>query len=148
MTNRLLNDNVTTQVKEIFDQLQEPVEVLFFGSQVNCDYCNDTLQLVTEVVETNDKLSLNVYDIDLHAELARQYKVDKTPGMVIVGRDCDQILDYGIRYFGIPAGHEFSSLIHTMLLVSNRDSGLSAEAREYLSNLGKPVHLQVFVTPT
>jgi glutaredoxin-like protein len=148
MANRLLNEDITRQVSEFFQQLQEPVQVLFFGSKNNCDYCEDTRQLIEEVVGTSDKLGLSVYDIDQDAGLAQQYKVDKTPGMVIAGRDGDQILDYGIRYSGIPSGHEFSSLINTLVVVSNRDSGLDQQTRDFLSKLDKPVHLQVFVTPT
>jgi alkyl hydroperoxide reductase subunit AhpF len=68
--------------------------------------------------------------------------------MVIAGRDGEQILDYGIRYSGIPAGHEFSSLLNTLLLVSGRDSGLDSKTRQVLATLDKPIHLQVFVTPT
>jgi len=148
MVNRLLNEDITRQVSEFFQQLQEPVQVLFFGSKNNCDYCEDTRQLIEEVVGTSDKLGLSVYDIDQDAGLAQQYKVDKTPGMVIAGRDGDQILDYGIRYSGIPSGHEFSSLINTLVVVSNWDSGLDQQTRDFLSKLDKPVHLQVFVTPT
>jgi alkyl hydroperoxide reductase subunit AhpF len=33
-------------------------------------------------------------------------------------------------------------------MVSRRDSGLDAKTREFLKNLDKPLHLQVFVTPT
>lgn len=148
MPTKLLNDDILGQVREVFDELQQPVEVLFFGSQSDCMYCDDALQLVSEVVELSDKLGLSVYDLDNDAAVAKQYKVDKAPGIVIAGRDGDQILDFGIRYAGIPSGHEFSSLIHDFVLVSGRDSGLSEKTRNYLKNLDKPVHLQVFVTPT
>jgi len=148
MTERLLNDDITRQVTEFFQQLQEPVEVLYFGRKGDCDYCDDTRLLLEEVVETSDKLALSTYDIDADAGLAEQYRVDKVPGIVIAGRDGEQILDYGIRYSGIPAGSEFSSLINTMVLVSSRDSGLDPQTRQVLAGLKKPVHLQVFVTPT
>ena len=148
MTERLLNDDITRQVTEFFQQLQEPVEVLYFGRKDDCDYCDDTRLLLEEVVETSDKLALSTYDIDADAGLAEQYRVDKVPGIVIAGRDGEQILDYGIRYSGIPAGSEFSSLINTMVLVSSRDSGLDPQTRQVLAGLKKPVHLQVFVTPT
>jgi glutaredoxin-like protein len=145
---RLLNDDITTQVRNVFEQLKEPVEVLFFGKQTDCDYCDDTIKLVEEVAALSDKLSLSIYDIVEDAGIASEYKVDKAPGLVLVGRDGDQLLDYGIRFAGIPSGHEFSSLINDLILVSGRDSGLSQETRTILKNLNKPVLLQVFVTPT
>lgn len=148
MTERLLNDDITRQVTEFFQQMQEPVEVLYFGRKDDCDYCDDTRQLLEELVDTSDKLTFGAYDLDEHAGLAEQYRVDKVPGIVIAGRDGDQILDYGIRYSGIPAGSEFSSLINTIVLVSSRDSGLDPQTRQALAGLKKAVHLQVFVTPT
>ena len=148
MTDKLLNDDITNQVTEFFQQLQEPVEVLYFGRKDDCDYCDDTLRLLEELVETSDKLALSAYDLNDDAGLAEQYRVDKVPGIVIAGRDGDQILDYGIRYAGIPAGHEFSSLVHDLILVSGRDSGLDDRTRQFLAGLKEPVLLQVFVTPT
>jgi len=148
MQTRLLNDAIIEQVREVFDQLQEPVEVLFFGQEAGCEYCEDTLQLVQEIVALSDKLGVRVYDLDRDASIAQQYKVDKAPGIVIAGRDGDQVQDYGIRYAGIPAGHEFSSLVHDLILVSGRDSGLDAKTRQFLAGLKEPILLQVFVTPT
>lgn len=148
MTTKLLDENVTNQVRDVFTQLQQPVEVLFFGREADCNYCDDTRQLVEEVVELSDKLSIQVYDIEADASIAAQYKVDKAPGLVIAGRDGEQILDYGVRFAGIPSGHEFSSLIHDFVLVSSRDSGLDDATRKYLEGLSEPVLLQVFVTPT
>jgi len=148
MATNLLNESIAQQVQEVFEQLQEPVQVLFFGKKDGCDYCEDTLQLIEEVVSLSDKLELSVYDLELDADLARRYNVDKAPGLVLAGRDGDQIIDFGVRYAGIPAGHEFSSLIHDLVLVSGRDSGLSQMTRGFLSGLTSPVRLQVFVTPT
>jgi len=148
MQSKLLNDTIASQVQDLFNQLQEPVEVLFFGQEAGCDYCDDTLQLLQEVTSLSDQLGLTSYDMDRDAAIAQQYRIDKAPGIVIAGRDGDQILDYGIRFAGIPAGHEFNSLVHDILLVSSRESGLDEKTREYLAGLDKPVLLQVFVTPT
>ena len=148
MTTKLLNDEVAGQVREVFQSLGEPVEVFFFGAKENCAYCEDTLQLVKEIVELSDLLGMQIYDLEDDAEIAGQYNVDKAPGLVLLGRDGEQLLDYGIRYAGIPSGHEFSSLINDLVLVSGRDSGLDQETRQFLAGLNEPVLLQVYVTPT
>jgi glutaredoxin-like protein len=144
----LLNEDIKQQVSQFFEQMQEPVQVIFFEKKSDCEYCAETRQMVEEVTVLSDKISLAVYDIEVDQAIAGQYKVDKAPGIVIAGLDGDQILDYGIRFAGIPSGHEFSSLIHDMILVSGRDSGLSSQTKEILKGLDQPVHLQVFVTPT
>lgn len=145
---KILNQQITGQIAETFSQLKEPVQILFFGSKNNCDYCNETLQLLEEVAALDPKLNISVYDLDRNADIARQFNVDKVPAIVIAAQDGGQVTDLGIQYSGIPAGHEFGTLINDILLVSGRDSGLSPEAREYLKNLDKPLLLQVFVTPT
>jgi len=146
---KLLDENIQQQVKEVFQDLHEPVTVVFFGSQQqNCDYCGQTLDLLKEIVSLSDRLSLETYDLEENADLATQYHIDKVPGFALVGKQGEQIVDYGIRYAGIPAGHEFSSLVHDLVLVSKQDSGLSPATREFLHTLDRPVHLQVFVTPT
>lgn len=148
MTEKLLGEEVVAQVKEVFDGLGEPVQVLFFGQKDDCEYCDDTLQLVQELVDLSEKLDLTIYDLDENKAVAEKYNVDKAPGLVLAAVDDGRIVDYGLRYAGIPSGHEFSSLIHDLTLVSGRDSGLSEETRQYLAGLTEPLLLQVFVTPT
>lgn len=144
---KLLNEQIVGQIQEVFDGLKEPVQLLFFGSET-CDYCAETRQLVDEVAAIHDKVHVDFHDIQADAALAARFNVDKTPAIVIAAREGDQVVDYGIQYSGIPSGHEFSTLINDILLVSGRDSGLDEETRAYLKALDKPLHMQVFVTPT
>ncbi len=144
----LLDDKVRVQIREIFQQLEEPVELLYFGSQEACEYCEDTRQLAEELAGLSDLINLRVYDLEQDAERAQEFQVDKVPGLVLAGRENGEVRDYGIRYAGIPSGHEFSSLVHDLVMVSGRDSRLSEQTRASLQELSEPVHLQVFVTPT
>lgn len=147
MTN-LLNDEVRNQVSEAFNELRSPVQILFFGSKEQCEYCDDTLKLVEEVASLSDKLSVQAFDMEADPQVADNYNVSLTPGLVIAAESDDGSVDYGVRYAGIPSGHEFSSLIQDLLLVSGRDSGLNEQTRDFLAKLKEPVYLQVFVTPT
>jgi glutaredoxin-like protein len=144
----LLNDDIKQQVSEVFDQLKEPVQILFFGSTENCEYCAETRQLAEEVAALSDKISVEIHDLQADAEIARQYGVDKAPALVLAARDGETLTDMGISFSGIPAGHEFTSLIQSLLIVSRRDSGLSETSRAFLKDLDRPLRLQVFVTPS
>jgi glutaredoxin-like protein len=146
----MLDDKVRGQIGEVFASLAHPVEILFFGSEdkSSCQYCAETKQLLDEVASLSDLITLSSFDNDQDSGTAAEYKIDGVPAFVLVGRDGDQRLDYGIRFKGIPAGHEFTSLINDLVLVSQRASNLSEETRAFLASLEKPVHLQVFVTPT
>ena len=146
---QLLNDDIIKQIREVFDDsLKNPVHLMFFGKEDNCDYCDDARQLVEEVTAISALLSVEIYDVDADADLAEKYNVDKAPGLVIAAKKGDQITDFGVRLAGIPSGHEFTSLIQDIVLVSNRDSGLNPQTRKFLRELDKPILLQVHVTPT
>ncbi len=145
---KVLDDQIVKQINEVFAGMQEPVQVLFFGSKANCDYCNETQQLLEEVAALSDKLELSVYDVQEHQDIASQFNVTNAPGIVIAAKDRTEVKNLGIQFSGIPSGHEFSTLINDILIVSKRESGLDAKTREFLKNLNQPLHLQVFVTPT
>lgn len=145
---KVLNDQIVKQINEAFAEMKEPVQVLYFGSQDACDYCAETKQLLEEVTATSDKIELSVYDIQENQDVARKFNVTNAPGIVIAAKNGSDVTDLGVQYSGIPSGHEFSTLINDILIVSKRDSGLNEKTREFLKNLDKPLHLQVFVTPS
>lgn len=145
---KLLNADVVKQIEEAFAPMKEAVQLLYFAKKDNCDYCADTQQLLEELAPISDKLGLDIYDLEADADVAEKFNVDKAPGIVIAAKDGETVSDFGIRYAGIPSGHEFTSLIQDILLVSGRDSGLSQATRDFLKELTEPVLLQVFVTPT
>jgi glutaredoxin-like protein len=145
----LLNEDIRGQVREAFAEMQNPVQIVFFDSSDNCEYCQDTRQLLEEVVALSDKVGLSTYNLETDAAVASQYRVDKAPAFVVAVANPDgKFTDTGIQYSGIPSGHEFSTLIQDILLVSSRDSGLKEATRAFLKAVKNPIHLQVFVTPT
>ena len=145
---KLLNEEVSKQVGKVFASMAHPIQILFFGGEEDCEYCAETSQLLEEVAALSGKINLVQYDIHQDSELYKKYGVDKTPMTIIAALDGSEITDYGIRLAGLPAGHEFGSLIQDILLVSSRQSGLSDKTRRFLQTLTQPLTLQVFVTPT
>lgn len=143
-----LDNGLKKQVHQVFEDLKEPVTILFFGGAEQCEYCEETIQLLTEVTALSDLLSLEVHDLVEESELASRYHIDKAPGFVIAGNRGEEIIDFGIRYYGVPAGSEFGALISDLLTVSKRESGLSEQTLAFLAGLKEPVHLMVFSTPT
>lgn len=145
---KLLDDGIVSQIRDVFQKMQHPVELILFVSQERCDYCAETRQLLEELAPLSNLLYLKVYDLQADADVAAKFGVSDAPAILIAAREGEQVTDLGVRYLGIPSGHEFSTLIQDILLVSGRDSGLAPETRAYLKGLTSPLLLQVFVTPT
>ncbi len=143
----LINEQIAQQVKEVFKELEHPVEIILFTLQghQSSEYIQ---QLLDEICALSDLLHLDIHDFDGDRELAAKYHLDKAPGFVLAGRDGTDILDFGIRFAGLPAQFEFSSLIYGIMTVSKRDSMLKPETRKSLAEIKNLIHLMVFVTPT
>lgn len=126
-----------------FQALVQPVKLVLFVEELDCQYCRETRELLEEIASLSDKLTVETYNRHADAEQASQFKIDKTPAIAVTNGK-----DYGIRYFGIPSGYEFGSLIDDIIDVSKGESGLSAMTKEALAKVTVPIHFQVFVTPT
>ena len=147
----LLNADIQSQIKTVFAELKEPVDLVLYTqggeATLECDYCSETRSLLEELAELSDKLTLHIRDLVADGELARGHQVDKIPA-VVIARGGAEPKDYGIRLYGIPSGYEFGSLIESIKLVSEGESGLSAATKQQVAKLTKPVTVQVFITPT
>ena len=139
----LIGDEDLQGIRQRLAPMVNPVRLVHFTQELNLEYGREAQQLLKELAGVSEKLSLEVYNYLLDKEKVAEYRVDKVPATVI--RDGK---DYGLRYFGIPAGYEFSCLLDAILAVSKGDSGLLPASRNQLAQLGGSVHLEVFVTPT
>jgi glutaredoxin-like protein len=130
-------------VQNLFENIQDNVKLIMFTQELECMYCRETRQILEEVAGLSDKIDLTIYNFQVDKEMADKYNIDKIPATIVEGKK-----DYGIRYYGIPSGYEFSSLLEDIVDVSRNDSGFSPESKAMLGKIDSPVHLQVFVTPT
>lgn len=139
----LLDDSVRDEVTKRFAELTKPVKIINFTQTIECNYCGETRQIMEELAALSDKISLEVYNFVEDKNKARAYGIDKIPATIIQGEK-----DAGIRFYGIPSGYEFVTLLDDIAMVSKGESGLSEASKEQLATLMSPIHIQVFITPT
>lgn len=139
----ILSEDLRNKLQKEFEALPGKVKLVVFTQEFECAHCRENTSLAREVVSLSDKLDIEVYNFALDKEVVERYKVDKIPAIVVEGEK-----DYGVRFYGIPAGYEFTSLLQAIKAVSAGESGLAPKTREALAGLKEPLHLQVFVTPT
>jgi glutaredoxin-like protein len=129
--------------KEFSEKLVNDVRLVVFTQETPCLFCRETVEVATEIAQISPKIKLEVYDFVKDQMKAKEFRIDKIPAVAIIGSK-----DYGIRFYGIPSGYEFTSLIGAIVDVSKGDSGLTPKSRDLLKNIDQSVHIQVFVTPT
>jgi glutaredoxin-like protein len=138
-----LKDSDRQAIKEKLRAMHSNITLSYFTQEIECDFCRETHTLLEELSSIEDKLKLQVFDFKKNQAEVEKYKIDKIPATVVANGN-----DYGIRFYGIPAGYEFSSLLEAIVMVSRGESDLLPESKKLLKEIRTRVHLQVFVTPT
>jgi glutaredoxin-like protein len=133
---------------EFENSLENPVKLVMFTQTIECQFCAETRQIVEEIASLSDKVTAEIYNLVTDKATADLYGVDKIPAIAVLRVEEGGDKDYGLRFFGIPSGYEFTSVIEDILDVSKGDSGLQPKSKEAIAAITEPAHLQVFVTPT
>jgi len=152
----LLNDSDREVLQKELAVMTNPVKLVLFTQALECEGCPITQEILEEVMGLTDKIQLEVCNYAIDKDQVEKYKIARVPATAIVrvetvereGASEKIERDYGIRFYGVPSGYEFASLIGDILDVSSSESGLSAETKAALAELTEPLHLQVFTTPT
>jgi len=140
----LLSAQNITQIQELFQGLRNPVKLVVFSqSLAAADLCAENEALVREVAATSEMISVEVLNLAIDRERADAYGVNQVPAIVVEGSR-----DYGLRFYGVPTGYEFSNLIDAIILASTGEPTLSDETKAALGGLARDVEIKVFSTPT
>jgi glutaredoxin-like protein len=152
----MLNEEVRDFTRKKFaEELVNPVELIFFMEEksplivpgqpasTDCQYCPEIKQLLEELSSLSDRIKLTVYDFKKEAARAAEYRLPRIPAIIIKTET-----DTGIRFYGIPSGYEYMSLLEAIVDASRGETELSPATKEALKKLKKEVDIQVFVTPT
>jgi glutaredoxin-like protein len=139
----MLDDKVKQEVKKILENMVKPITVKLFTQEMECGYCKETHDLLIDVASLNAKISLQIHDFAKDTEAVAKYGIEQIPAIVV-----EDEKDRNIKFYGIPAGYEFSSLLNALLMVSTGVLKLTAETKAWLDYNKQPINLQVFVTPT
>lgn len=130
-------------LRKRFESLKKPIRLINFTQEIECRHCRDTRMLLQEVADISDKIAIEVYNFQLDKEISDQFAIDKIPASVVMADE-----DVGIRFYGIPSGYEFASLLEAIEIVSSDRSPLKGDTLDRIKKINKDVHIQIFVTPT
>ncbi len=147
----LLREQDAIAVRARLSEVAGPVRLVFFteGSSGliipgrECRYCREAQRLLEDVASCSDQVTLEVHDRLRDPDAFTAYGIGRVPALVVTGA-----VDYGVRYYGLPAGYELATVLDMIVDVSRGSAGLAAETAAALAALPADVHLQVFVTPT
>ena len=125
--------------------LQHAVRLALYTRAADCDTCADTRAIVDEVAGLSPFISVERHDLDAATP---PVGVGHAPAILVLREEGGAFVDHGVRLVGAPIEHELTSLADAILAVGTGDAGLSPQGQARLAALDRPVHIQVFSTPT
>ncbi|HEP8047531.1 TPA: thioredoxin family protein, partial [Pseudomonas aeruginosa] len=114
----MLDANLKTQLKAYLEKVSQPFEIV--ASLDDSDKSRELLGLLQDIVGLTDKITLKTDGSDARKP---SFSLNR-PGA-----------DIGLRFAGIPMGHEFTSLVLALLQVGGHPSKLDADVIEQVKGI-------------
>jgi alkyl hydroperoxide reductase subunit AhpF len=144
------DEEVAGEIKERFAEMVHPVKLVVFSQALEHPESEEVRRLVEELGTLDPRLIVESKNFVIDEADAKALGIHHIPAIAILraGAEGAPDHDYGVRFFGLPMQYDFGVLIDGIVDVSKGESGLDPATVETLQALTRPVHLQVFSTPT
>jgi glutaredoxin-like protein len=140
---KLLNEELQNQIREFLNNMKDEVTFIFFASEKNCETCEQTKMLLSEISELTEKITFVEKSLENDKADAKKYDITLAPSFVILDHEGKY---KGVKFNGIPAGHEINSFLSAVIDMSGVEFGFEPEIIERIKKIDKPVNIKVFVT--
>ena len=139
----LLNADLQNQIREFLAPMKEKVTIVLFTQKSPCETCTETRQLLKEVSSLNEKITFVEKDLYEDIRDTDLYGITLTPSFVMLDSEGKY---RGVKFNGIPAGHEINSFLSAIIDMSGVDFGFDQNVINRIKKIDKKVNIKVFVT--
>ena len=137
-----MGKDLLEETKRELKNMRKNVNILLFKSGED-EYSKDGEEILNTLAMNIKKINVKIYD--QNNEMAKNFNLKKYPALVFLDEDGN---DLNIRFYGIPYGYEYTTLIETIKMISTGDTSLSKEILDKVKKIENEVIIKVFVTPT
>ncbi len=124
----MLDDNLKAQLKSYLERLQRPVELV--ATLDDSATSHELKELLQDIASVSDKVTVVENN---NADARKPSFLITNPGQ-----------DTGLRFAGVPLGHEFTSLVLALLQVGGHPSKEAADLLEQVRNLDGDFHFETY----
>ena len=89
--------------KTFSEQMKDEVRALIFTQETGRHFRKEARQ-IEAVASNSDKIKVEKCDFVKDKEKVEEYQIKRIPAIAFAGK-----VNYGIRFYGIPSGYEFSA---------------------------------------
>ncbi len=137
----IFNKEVLSQLKQGLNKIKNPITIITFVESGK-PLCDEVVTMMMQLAALNNKIKFIEYDLTKNSDLAEKYRIDKVPGTTILSENKPT----GIKFYGIPSGHEINSLLFAILESSGVTTPLDNKLVEAVKQIDKKINIKVFVS--
>ncbi len=126
----MLDANIKTQLKAYLEKVSQPIEIV--ASLDDSDKSREMRELLNDITGLTDQITLTEVRDD----------AERKPSFLLNRKGAN----LGVRFAGLPMGHEFTSLILALLQVGGHPPKVEAEVIEQIRNLEGEFHFETYVS--
>lgn len=138
----LLNDNLRTQLKGVLSKFENNISLVSIVDENNAKSI-ELRDLVLDIADLGDKVEAIIYKKGENPEIEEKVHADKYPIVAILNKDGDYA---GVKFHGVPGGHELNSFILAMYNVAGPGQALEESVLNEIKSIDKKVNIKVGVS--
>lgn len=137
-----LDEDIKGQLIEIFKKFENPVEIVSILDPYK-EISQDIKKLLTELEELSDKIKVSIFNFGENLQIEEKIKMDEYPTIAFLDKDGKYS---GIKFTGLPSGHELNSFIISLYNVAGPGQGVNEDTLSEIQSINKPVKLKIAVS--
>ena len=138
----LLNDTLRNQLKGILAKFENNISLVSIVDESN----NKSLELrdlVLDIADLGDKVEAIIYKKGENPELEEKVHADKFPVVALLNKDREYS---GVKFHGVPGGHELNSFILAMYNLAGPGQELNPDILNSIKNINEKINIKVGVS--
>ncbi len=139
---KLLSDAIKGQLKGIFAKMENEVTLVTIVDE-GMPKSVELRDFLMDVAELGDKLHLEVYTKGENAEMETKINADKFPVVSLLDNQGNYS---GVKFHGVPGGHELNSFILAIYNLAGPGQALDASIQQSIKAIDKKANIKVMVS--
>ena len=138
----LLNDGLRAQLKGILSKIENEVTLVSIVDRNNTKSI-ELRDLVLDISDLGEKINAKIFNRGENKDVEEKINADKYPIVALL----DENENYsGIKFHGVPGGHELNSFILAIYNLGGSGQGIDKEVLDEIKKLDKKTNIKVCVS--
>ena len=138
----LLNDTLRKQLKDIFGKIEKDVTLVTIVDET-IPKSLEFRDLILDISELSNKINVEIYNRSENLEIENKISCDKLPIVALL----DSKKEYtGIKFHGVPGGHELNSFILAIYNAAGPGQAIDDTLKQSIKEIHDKVNIKVAVS--